>query len=65
MEATVKLALECMKFDDYTHIVVRERCIGSMEVLGGGYKNKVIDRYGDKRVARSSVVNGILFLDVK
>lgn len=65
MTATVKLALGCMHFDDFTHIVVRERCLGSLEVLGGGHLTKVIERYGNKRVVRSSVVNGILFLDVE
>ncbi len=66
MENNVTDILRCMGFLPYTHIVVRERDeAGRLQILGGGYLNKILVRYGNRQIERSSIVGDILFIDLK
>lgn len=65
MKATVKFALESMGFLPYTHIIVRERDSSGITPLGGGYLEKVLRRYGDREIERSTIVGEILYIDLK
>lgn len=66
MEINLDFVIRCMGFLPYTHIIVRERdSEGIIQTLGGGYIDKVLKRYGSRQIERSSIVDGILYIDLK
>lgn len=66
---SVKWVLLSLNMNDYTHICVRERMrlyppFGGYRYLGGGHPDKVIQRYGDRLVADSCILEDALILYV-
>lgn len=64
---SVKWVLLSLNFNEYTRVVVRERLrfyppFGGFRYLGGGYPGKVIQRYGDRLVADSCILEDALVL---
>lgn len=64
---SVKWVLLSLNFNEYTRVVVRERMrfyppFGGFRYLGGGYPGKVIQRYGDRLVADSCILEDALVL---
>lgn len=63
---TLRFLMENMKFVEYTHVVVREKTdSGMLCSAGGGYPDKIIKRFGNYEVKRSSIIDSILYIDVK
>lgn len=64
---SVKWVLLSLNFNEYTRVVVRERMrlyppFGGFRYLGGGYPGKVMQRYGDRLVADSCILEDALVL---
>lgn len=61
----VEFCLKSMCFMPYTRVVVREMAPGSAPVpLGSGYYDKVMRKFGTRKVVRSYVSGDSLFMDV-
>lgn len=62
---TVSEALESIRLNKFSHVVIHQRVIHGFELLGGGYPSKVISRFGEKEIIRADIFDNILHLYVK
>lgn len=65
---SVKWVLLSLNLCNYTRVCVRERIrpgFGGFAYLGGGYPGKVMQRYGDRLVTDSCIIEDALILYVQ
>ncbi len=62
---SVKWVLLSLNPVGYVHVVVRQHTKTGIDYLGGGLASDIVDRFGDRLVECSNVVDNILCLYVK
>lgn len=63
---TLGMALKCLGFGEWQHVVVRRKNFNNMtEYLGGGFPSDVIRRFGSCNVKRSVCQDNIIIIFVE
>lgn len=61
---TVKCTLDILRLNSWQRVVIRHKLTHGFEVLGGGYPDSIIRRFGDKKLISCDIFDGALILYV-
>lgn len=61
----IKTLIKGGNFSEYQHFVVLKRKANRILPVGGGYPDKVCDRFGDQKIRHVSVYENIVRIEIK